>query len=73
MLSLLACGVALVFATPPTIFHNRVIVDTDIPLSFSGPVVLVDFVATMLVGLVSAAYPAWRVAVRRPTVALGRR
>ena len=67
-----AATVSSIVAVPQASFYNRVVGDTDIPLQMSALSVLIIFGATMLVGVVAALYPSWRVAARRPTLVLGR-
>lgn len=73
MLSLVACAVAVAFAMIQAHFYNSAVGDTDIPLVMTARALLITFLATLSVGVLSSLYPAWRLAARRPTVALGRR
>jgi putative ABC transport system permease protein len=66
--AVLSIGIAILHAY----VYNRAVGDTDIPVSLTVPGVAVTLLATEVIGLLAAIYPAWRAAGRRPTVALGR-
>jgi putative ABC transport system permease protein len=60
LLSLLAAGLGLLLSLPYLGFFNRVVADTDIPARLTGLAAVVGAGGVCLVGLASAAYPAWR-------------
>jgi putative ABC transport system permease protein len=73
LLSLLAATLSLLLALWYAAYYNRAVSDTDIPIGPTALVIAITFGTTLLVGLLSALYPAWRSAGARPTVALGGR
>ena len=72
MLSSLAALLGTLIAVPQAALYNRFVRDSDIPLRLSGLAVLLICGATLAVGVLSALYPSWIIARRRPTLALGR-
>ncbi len=72
MLSAIAAFLGTLAAVPQAEIYNRFVRDNDIPLRMSGLAVVLIFATTMAVGIVSALYPSWMVARRRPTMTLGR-
>jgi putative ABC transport system permease protein len=53
--------------------YNRLVADNDIPAVISGLAAAIMVVSTVLTGLLSAVYPAWRSASAHPTIALAGR
>jgi putative ABC transport system permease protein len=60
LLSLLAAGLGVLLALPYLAFFNQVVADTDIPARLTGAAIALGAGGVCLVGLCSAAYPAWR-------------
>jgi len=63
---------AMAVAGPSAFLYNRLVGDTDIPLAITPASFAITLAATVAVGALSALYPAWRAAARRPTTALMR-
>ena len=72
LLSGMAGVLSTLIAGPQAFFYNRVVADTDIPVTITLHSFAITLGATVGVGLLCALYPAWRVSTRAPTVALGR-
>jgi putative ABC transport system permease protein len=72
ILSVIAASVGTLLAVPQAELYNRFVRDNDIPLRLSWLAVALIFATTMAVGVVSALYPSWMAARRRPTLTLGR-
>jgi putative ABC transport system permease protein len=69
MIPATALGVAA--AAAQHAFYNRFVLENDMPVVLDALSVAIGGAGTVLVGLLAAAYPAWRAARTPPTVYLG--
>jgi putative ABC transport system permease protein len=72
LISVAAALLGLALYVPFSMFYDAVVADSDIPLKMTPHLVVVTVAPTLLVGLLGALYPAWRIANTPPTVYLGR-
>jgi putative ABC transport system permease protein len=73
LVSLPAALAAVALALPYIELYNRLVADTDIPVAMVPVTFAAGVTVPFLAGLLSAVYPAWRLAQIRPTVQYGRR
>jgi putative ABC transport system permease protein len=73
LIALPAALAAVALALPYIELYNRLVHDTDIPVSMVPTTLAAGIVVPFLAGLLSAVYPAWQLARIRPTVQFGRR
>jgi putative ABC transport system permease protein len=73
MVALPAALAAIALAIPYIDLFNRIVADTDIPVRMVPATFLAGLVPAFLMGLLSAVYPAWQLALIRPSVQMGRR
>ena len=71
--SLPAALAAVALALPYIALYNHLVADTDIPVTIVPITFALGVAVPFLAGLLSAVYPAWRLAQIRPSVQHGRR
>jgi putative ABC transport system permease protein len=72
LIALPAALAGAVLAALLNLLFNRIALQNDIPIVLSPLAALLGIVPSFLMGVLAAAYPAWRISRTPPTVAMGR-